>query len=159
MEKIHETILINAPREKVWDVMLSDATFRDWTSVFNPGGSYFEGDWSEGSKMKFIGPDPETGESGGMLSRVKESRKPEFISLEHYGIIKNGVEDTTSEEAKKWVPAFENYTLNEKDLPDGKAGGGTEVTVDLDTEKDYVSLFEGMWPKALARLKELAEKK
>jgi hypothetical protein len=151
MEKIHETILINAPREKVWNVMLGDATYRDWTSVFNPGGSYYEGDWSEGSVMKFIGPDPETGESGGMLSRVKENRKPEFISLEHYGIIKNGVEDTTSEEVKKWVPAFENYTLNEKD-------GGTEVVVDVDTEKDYLSLFEGMWPKALARLKELAEK-
>jgi uncharacterized protein YndB with AHSA1/START domain len=151
MEKIHETIHINAPREKVWDVMLSDATYRDWTSVFNPGGSSFEGDWSEGSTMKFIGPDPETGKSGGMLSRVKENRKPEFISIEHYGIIKDGVEDTTSDEVKKWTPAFENYTLNEKD-------GGTEVVVDIDTEKDYVSIFEGMWPKALARLKELAEK-
>jgi uncharacterized protein YndB with AHSA1/START domain len=151
MEKIHETIHINAPREKVWDVMLSDATYRDWTSVFNPGGSSFEGDWSEGSTMRFIGPDPETGKSGGMLSRVKENRKPEFISLEHYGIIKDGVEDTTSDEVKKWTPAFENYTLNEKD-------GGTEVVVDIDTEKDYVSIFEGMWPKALARLKELAEK-
>ncbi|OHB20367.1 MAG: hypothetical protein A2854_01280 [Parcubacteria group bacterium RIFCSPHIGHO2_01_FULL_56_18] len=28
----------------------------------------------------------------------------------------------------------------------------------IDTEKDYVALFEGMWPKALARLKEIAEK-
>jgi len=151
MEKIHESILIKAPREKVWNTMLDDATYRDWTSVFNAGGSSYEGDWSEGSKMKFIGPDPETGKSGGMLARVKENRKPEFLSIEHYGIINDGVEDTTSDEVKKWVPAFENYTFTEKD-------GGTEVTVDVDTEKDYVTLFKDMWPKALARLKELAEK-
>lgn len=151
MQKLHESIFINASHEKVWDVMLGDATYRDWTSAFNAGGSYFEGDWSQGSKIKFIGPDPESGKLGGILSRVKENRKPEFISIEHYGIIKDGVEDTTSEEVKKWVPAFENYMLTEKD-------GGTEVTVDVDTEKDYLALFEGMWPKALARLKELAEK-
>lgn len=151
MQKIHFSILINAPREKVWDTMLAEATYKEWTQAFNAGGSSYKGSWEKGSKLLFIGPDPETGKEGGMIAMVRESRKPEFISLEHIGIINDGVEDTTSEEVKKWTPAFENYTFTEKD-------GGTEVSVDMDINDEYKAQFEDMWPKALQRLQELAEK-
>jgi hypothetical protein len=151
MKKLHFEIQINAPIEKVWNTMLEDATYRQWTSVFNPGGSYFEGDWSDGSKMLFLGPSEDGSEIGGMVARIKENRKHEFISIEHLGMIKNGVEDTTSEEVKKWTPAFENYTFTEKD-------GGTELTIDVDVNEEYGDIFNGMWPKSLQILKELAEK-
>jgi hypothetical protein len=150
MQKIHFSIQINAPREKVWDVMLSDKTYREWTKAFNPGG-YYKGDWNEGSKILFVGLDPVTGKEGGMVSRIKESRKPEFVSVEHLGIVNNGVEDTTSEMAKKWTPAFENYTFTEKD-------GGTQLDVDMDTADEMKEEFEKMWPKALELLKEVAER-
>lgn len=153
MKKIHHSILIQAPREKVWDVMLGDATYREWTTAFNPG-SYFKGDWSEGSKILFLGPDPEnpnaTGESG-MVSRIKENRLHEFMSIEHLGLYKNGVEDYESDEVKKWAPSFENYTFTEKD-------GGTEVSVDMDAADEYEDMFNGMWPEALKKLKEVAER-
>jgi len=149
MDKLHFSIFIDASREKVWQVMLDDATYRDWTSAFNPG-SYFKGDWSQGSKMLFLGPDPRTGQEGGMVSRVAENRQPEFLSIGHMGLVMNGVEDTSSEEAKKWAPAFENYTFNEKD-------GGTELLIDLDTNENMSNEFKQMWPKALERLKELVE--
>lgn len=58
-----------------------------------------------------------------------------------------GVEDTESEEAKKWTPAFENYTLSETD-------GKTKIEVDLDTNEEYAE----MWPKALEKLKEISER-
>ncbi len=150
MEKIHFSIFINAPREKVWNTMLDKETYKEWTGSFNPGSDY-QGSWEEGEKMLFIGPDPETGEEGGMVSRIKENRKYEFISIEHIGIIKNGVEDTESEEAKKWTPSFENYTFVEKD-------GGTELMIDQDMDAEYKPMFEEMWPKALQALKELSEK-
>lgn len=150
MKKLHFSIFINAPVEKVWDTMLEDATYREWTKAFNPG-SYYKGSWEEGSKILFLGPDPKDGKEGGMVSRIKENRKPEFISIEHLGIIKDGVEDTTSIEATKWTPAFENYTFVEKD-------GGTELLVDLDSAEEYEPMFEEMWPKALQALKEIAEK-
>ena len=121
MEKINFSVEINAPKEKVWDTMLGDKTYREWTKPFSPGG-YFEGSWEEGSKMLFIGPDPETGKEGGMVSRIAENRPYEYISIEHLGIIHEGVEDTTSEEAKKWAPAHENYTFTEIE-------GGTRVDV------------------------------
>jgi uncharacterized protein YndB with AHSA1/START domain len=150
MRKLHFSIKINAPAEKVWNTMLGEETYKDWTSVFNAGGSTVRGNWEKGSKMLFIGPDPETGIEGGMVSRIAENIPHEFMSIEHIGIWNNGVEDTTSEEAKKWAPAFENYRFIEEN-------GVTEVQVELDMLDEYVEMFEEMWPKSLERLKEIAE--
>jgi hypothetical protein len=150
MQKIHFSVVINASREKVWDTMLSDATYRAWTMPFHPG-SYFKGDWSQGSKILFIGPDDESGDEMGMVSRIAENRQHEFISIEHLGIYKNGVEDTESEEAKQWTPAFENYSFIDRE-------GGTEVQIDQDITDEYKEMFEEMWPRALQILKELSEK-
>lgn len=149
MQKLHYSIKINAPKEKVWNTMLADKTYREWTQAFSPG-SYYKGDWSKGSKILFIGPDPKTGEESGMVSRIAENKPYEYISIEHLGIVKNGEEDTTSEEAKKWAPAFENYTFEEAD-------GATELQIDMDCEDDYVEMMNRMWPKALKKLKEIAE--
>jgi hypothetical protein len=148
MEKLRRTILINAPRQRVWDVMLADDTYRQWTSAFHPG-SYYKGDWSQGSKILFLGPGPD-GE-GGMVSRIRENRLHEFISIEHLGIVHDGIEDTESEQAKKWAPAFENYTFAEKD-------GGTELTVDMDVDDKEKEMMEKKWTDALSSLKALAEK-
>lgn len=130
--------------------MLSDATYREWTKPFCPDSS-FEGTWEQGSKILFLGSNPETGEKGGMVSRVAESRLYEFVSLEHLGMIKNGVEDMESEEVKKWAGAHENYTFNEKD-------GGTELLIDMDVNDSERAFMEAAWQKALEVLKELVEK-
>lgn len=150
MQKLHFSILINAPKDKVWHSMLDDKPYREWTKAFNEG-SYYKGNWEKGSKILFLGPDPNTGEEGGMVSRIAENKPYEFISIEHLGIVQNGVEDTTSEVARKWAPAFENYTFNDKD-------GATEVLVDIDIEDEHAQMFNEMWPEALRKLKKLAEK-
>ena len=151
MKTLHFKEFIQAPVETVWDTMLGDATYREWSTAFNPGG-YFQGNWSEGSKMLFLGPDLEGNEGeGGMVSRIQENRKNEFVSIEHYGFVKDGIEDTTSDEVKKWAGSHENYTFIEKE-------GGTEVSVDIDVAEEYETMFEEMWPKALESLKVLSEK-
>lgn len=150
MQKIHFSIFIHAPKEKVWDTMLSDDTYRQWTSSFNPG-SYYKGSWEEGSKILFLGPGAGGEGESGMYSIVRENRTYEFLSLQHQGIIKNGIEDTTSDESKKWTGAYENYIFIEKD-------GGTELSVDMDVEDEHKPVLEEMWPKALQALKELAER-
>lgn len=146
----HYSIHINAPKEKVWDTMLGQETYREWTSAFSEGG-HFQGSWEQDSKMLFLGPDPETGKEGGMVSRIKENKQYEFVSIEHLGIIKDGVEDTTSEEAKKFAPAYENYTFTEQ-------GGVTEVSVDIDVAEEFADFFAEAWPKALAKVKEISER-
>ena len=149
MERMHFSTTINAPRKRVWDTMFQDATYRDWTSAFNPKGSWYEGDWSQGSKIWFLGPD-DAGTVGGVVSRIKENRPHEYVSIEHLGLIQDGKEDTTSEMVKKWTPAFENYTFKEKD-------GATELLVDMDIDEEHKKMFEEKWPAALQKLKQLAE--
>jgi hypothetical protein len=107
-------------------------------------------DWSKGSKIIFLGPNPETGKEGGMVSRIKDNKLHEFISIEHLGEVHDGVEDTTSDRVKDWAGALENYTFADKD-------GKTELVVDLDINEEFKEMFEGMWPKALQKLKSLCE--
>lgn len=149
MKTLHFSIQINAPKEKVWNSMLGPDTYRKWTEVFMKG-SHYEGDWNEGSKIRFLAPD-ENGRMQGMVSRIKESRQYEFVSIEHLGLVQNGKEDTSSEEVKKWAGALENYTFREKN-------GSTEVVVDVDTDDEYAEMFEGIWREALQKLKKLTEK-
>lgn len=150
MKKVHFSILINAPTEKVWNTMLDDATYRVWTNAFHEG-SYYKGDWSKGSRMFFLGPNPIDGTEGGMIADVVENRLYEFISIEHQGIITKGVEDTESEEAQHWNKSSESYTFN-------KVNGNTELIVELEVEEEYADMFAEMWPRALKKLKEISEK-
>jgi uncharacterized protein YndB with AHSA1/START domain len=149
MQKLHFSIVIKAPKEKVWDTMLNDGTYRQWTVPFGPG-SHYVGDWSEGSKILFLAPG-EKGE-GGMVSRIAESKKPDRLSIEHLGVVQDGKEDISSDAVKGWAGAHENYTFIDKD-------GGTELLIDTDTDEELKAMFEDMWPKALQILKELAEAK
>jgi uncharacterized protein YndB with AHSA1/START domain len=148
MERLNFAIVIDAPKEKVWNTMLDDETYRLWTAAFMPGSHYI-GEWSQGSRILFLGPG-DSGEMLGMVSRIKVNRPYEYVSIEHIGMVQGGKEDTSSEEVKSWAGALENYIF--KDL-----GGKTEVLVEMDTNEEYREMFQNTWPKALARLKELAE--
>ncbi|MBW0433698.1 hypothetical protein DLM76_09765 [Leptospira yasudae] len=149
METISFSTLIHADVKTVWNKMLEDKTYRIWTEAFH-AGSYYEGSWDKGSIIRFLGPD-ENGGLGGMYSRIKENIAHQFISIEHLGMISNGVVDTESEEVKKWTPAFENYTFKEQ------GPGKTELIVEMQVAEEYKPMFEDMWPKALKALKDLCE--
>jgi hypothetical protein len=150
MLRMHFSIIINASKEKVWDTMLGEGTYRKWTEGFMPG-SHYVGDWSQGSKMLFLAPG-ENGESG-MVSRIKENRPHEYISIEHIGVVQDGKEDISSEAAKLWAGGYEDYRFREVE-------GGTEVLVDMfgkEAMDEFRDMFESTWPKALQKLKEIAE--
>ncbi|MES2543802.1 MAG: hypothetical protein V4548_02875 [Bacteroidota bacterium] len=148
METLKFSILINATKQKVWHTMLDDKTYREWTTAFH-SGSFYEGSWDKGSEIRFLGPD-ENGKMGGMFSRIKENIQYEFISIEHLGMINNGVIDTTSEEVKKWAPSLENYTFTEID-------NQTEVKVEMQIANEFATMFDEMWPNALKILKRISE--
>lgn len=142
------TIIINAPREKVWDTLWTDATYRAWTSAFAEG-SRAETDWKKGSKVLFV----DEGNSG-MVATIAENKPNEFMSFRHLGIIINGVEDLDSAATKQWSGALENYTLR-------TVNGKTELRVDMDDmamEQKMLEYFQKTWPIALDKLKALAEK-
>jgi uncharacterized protein YndB with AHSA1/START domain len=151
METLHFETTINAPIAKVWDTMLNDATYRVWTLEFNEGGSWFEGSWESGSKIKFFGPDPKTGDVGGMTSEIAENRPHEYISIRHLGFIQNGVEVFDTPEVKAWMPSYENYAFKSVDEHT------THITVELTVPNDFKDMFNEMWPRALTKLKEMCE--
>lgn len=130
--------------------MLADATYRDWTSVFMPG-SYYKGNWEQGSKILFLAPNEKGQGDSGMVSRIKESRRPEFVSVEHVGMLDNGIEDTSSDQVKDWAGAYENYTF--KEVPEG-----TELTIDMLIVPKEKAFMEDAWKKGLERLKQICEK-
>src|SRR5690606_32733126 len=137
---------------KVYDTMLgsnSKSTYEQWTSLFNPTSSY-EGSWNKGSKILFIGVD-EQGEKGGMVSRIAENIPNRFVSIQHYGLLTAGKEITEGPEVEKWANGLENYSYEENN-------GITTVTVDLDSNEDFVDYMNEKYPQALLKLKELCEK-
>ena len=140
-------INIEAPKEKVWNTLWNDQTYREWTSAFAEG-SCAETDWEKGSRVLFT-----DGKGSGMVSTIVENKLNEFMSIKHLGTIKNGVEDLDSEENKQWAGALENYTLLE-------SGGKTVLHVELsglDIPKEFEDYFLQTWPKALDKLKALSE--
>ncbi len=145
MEKKQFKIVINATREKVWDALWGATTYPEWTSVFSPG-SRAESDWNEGSKVFFLG-----GDNEGMLSMIVRKIPNEFMSFKHLGMVKNGVEDIESSVGQEWVGSMENYTLRTVE-------GKTELEVDMDIAVAHLDYFMDAWPKALAKLKEIAER-
>lgn len=148
MQTIKFSIAINASRQKVWNTMLEDKTYRIWTKEFSPG-SYYEGSWKKGKEIRFLTRN-EKGVLEGMYSHIKDNIPHQFISIEHLGIVVNGEVDTTSEQVKKWAPSFENYTFTEE-------GKMTTVTVEMQVEEEYKDMFNRMWPLALKELKALSE--
>ena len=80
MERKEFTIDINAPREKVWDVLWQDDSYRKWTSVFSEG-SHAETDWKKGSKVLFL-----DGKGSGMIAKIAENIPNEYMSIQHLGI-------------------------------------------------------------------------
>lgn len=145
MKKVNFSIDIAAAPERVWEALWHDENYRNWTSAFGEG-SRAESDWQEGSKILFLGG---SGDEG-MSSRIARKIPNQFMSFEHLGVVKDGVEDFSSTATDGWAGSHENYTLTPN-------AGGTRLDVELDTKDDFETYFRDTFPKALARVKEIAE--
>ncbi len=144
IHKQYKTIL-NAPRERVWEILWGKDTYPKWTAAFCEG-SKVETTWQEGAKVLFL-----NGENEGMISRIEEKTENEKMVFRHLGMVdKNGNEDVESEAVKSWAGAEEIYLL--KDL-----NGKTELSVGIDITEDHQDFFDNTWPKVFIDLKHLVE--
>ncbi|MDQ0064355.1 SRPBCC domain-containing protein [Chryseobacterium lathyri] len=139
MHKLFFEIQIEAPPEKVWDVLWSDMTYRQWTTAFTEG-SFYMGTFEEGSIMKFFDPN-----NNGMYSRVEKNIANKEMKFLHLGEIYDGVETE-----QNWGEATERYILEE--IPTG-----TILKIEIQTPEEFKDFFEEKFPNALGIVKNLSE--
>ena len=141
MQKLQFSIKIRSPKETVWKTLWEDKTFRDWASIIDEG-MYMTGDLKEGNEVQFISPS-----GNGVMSKVLKLIVNEFVSFRHMMDTQDG-----GEREKEWTGATESYSLTEN-------GGVTALTTLLDVPPGQEETFKVTLPKALERVKFLAEKK
>lgn len=146
MKKLTFSKTIDAPAKKVWNALWDKKSYEEWTTPFSEGSTVETDNWKQGSKVLFLDKD-----RMGMVSTVAENRPNEFMSFTHIGQVKNGVEDTTSDEVKKWAGATESYALSENN-------GKTDLKVEMDITEDYADYFTKTWPTAMEKIKEVSER-
>lgn len=145
MKQLQFTIHIAAPRTTVWSALWDDAHYREWTSAFTEG-SYALSDWKEGGRIQFMAPGGD-----GMFSKIARVVPGEFISFQHLGVIKDGIEQPSTDKTKMWEGATENYTLEE-------SNDGTLLKVAMEVAEEDEAMFHKSFPDALLLVKKIAER-
>lgn len=141
---IKKTIEINAPAEKIWDVLLQDEYNRIWFADFNPG-TFAESDWQEGSKAVF-----KDDSGSGIIGTIVANQFGKILSIEYTGILKTNEEDYDSKEAQSVQGGREIYRLSEKN-------DATQLEIEVDMGEEMYEMMDGAWDKALLKIKGLAE--
>ncbi len=147
-ELLRFDIIIVAKPELVYQRMLHEKYYKQWTSIFNPSSEYV-GSWDKGSMIRFIGVD-EKGNRGGMVSRIRENIPAKFVSIEHLGIIEGTKEIMSGPKIEDWKGALENYVFMTH-------GVQTKLEVCLESNEEFKAYFSESWPKALVAIKKLCE--
>ena len=144
MQTMNFSIKIKTPRTKAWNSLWEDKTFRDWANVVDEG-LYMVGEMKEGNEVQFI-----SSVSGyGVTSLIEKLTPNEFVSFRQIADTK---ESGGQKREKEWAGGTESYSLTEED-------GVTTLTVELDVPHEQEETFKVRFPKALERMKILAEQK
>ncbi len=144
MDKLLFDIIINATKEKVWNILWQDKSFREWAGIIDPG-TYMVGDLTAGKEVQFI-----SAENGyGVTSLVENVIPNESLVLKHKA---DTQESGKQERDDEWTGGKESYSLVEKDRI-------TTLTAEFDVPSQMIDYFNNTYPKALERVKELAENK
>lgn len=139
MELLEFEIEINADPDKVWTVLWSDISYRQWTSAFKKG-SFYKGNLAEGNIIQFLDQ-----KNNGMYSKVIKMIPEQEITFLHLGEIFDGVEVP-----QNWGNATESYILKDND-------NKTILKSIINTTTEFKTFFEKYFPQAMRNIKHLAE--
>lgn len=143
MKEIQFSIVINATKERVWVTLWEDITFRDWANSIDEG-TYMKGVMKEGNEIQFIS----SVNGYGVTSLIEKLNPNEFVLFRHSA---DTQESGQQEREKEWTGGTESYSLTEKN-------GVTTLTVKTDVPQEQEETFNIRFPRALERIKTLAEK-
>ena len=144
MTTLEFKIEINTSKEKVWNTLWNDETYRKWTNVFCEG-TYAVSNWNEGDKIHFLSPNGE-----GMNSIIDKKIENEYIAFKHLSSMKNFKEMPIDDESQKWTGSLETYRLTQNNST-------TLLEVKIDTLEKYIDYFKTTFPNGLEMVKTLSE--
>ncbi|WP_146199458.1 hypothetical protein [Faecalicatena contorta] len=144
MKEIQFSIEINASKESVWATLWEDITFRDWANIIDEG-TYMNGVMNEGNEVQFVS----SVNGYGVTSLIEKLNPNEFVLFRHSADTK---ENGQEEREKEWTGGRESYSLIEKN-------GVTTLIIKTDVPQEQKETFKIRFPRALERIKTLAEKK
>ena len=144
MKTLQYEIDIQASKEKVWYCLWDDPNYEYWTTAFCEG-SHAISSWQAGAKIHFLDP-----KNNGMASKIIENIPFERMIFEHITEIYEGKEHPIDEKIQHWTGAQEQYHLSE-------SNGITNLKVITQTIESFEDFFSSTMPKALEKVKELAE--
>ena len=142
MREMRFQIEIHTTREKVWNTLWQDETFRQWAGIIDPG-TYMVGDFKEGSEVQYI-----SGNGYGVTSLVEKLTANKFLLLRHQA---DTQDNGRHEREKEWTGGNESYLLTDK-------VGATTLIATFDVPPELEDYFKVNYPKALEQVKLLAEK-
>lgn len=145
METFKYQIEIDAPAEKVWDVLWNEKTYPQWTYFFSPDSQMIT-DWQVGGKTYFT----DSSKKNGMVSTIDKMEENKYIIFKHLGEMTDGVEDTESEKVKVWSGSKEAYYLEE-------SNGKVLLKASVDSHENYKEMFDNGFTKGLEIIKKLSE--
>jgi uncharacterized protein YndB with AHSA1/START domain len=144
MNEMQFSIEIEATRERVWETLWQDATFREWASIIDPE-THLVGELKQGGEVQFLS----AANGYGVTSLVEELVPGEFLLLRHRADTQDaGQRDRDAQ----WTGGAERYWLAEKE-------GATTLTVAFGVPPELEEYFAATYPKALERVKVLAERR
>lgn len=142
MRMMQFQIEITVPKAKVWSTLWEDKTFRDWANIIDEG-MYIKGVMNEGEMIEFIS----SVNGYGVTSFIEKLILNEYVLFFHNADTK---EIGTQLREDEWTGGTESYYLDEKD-------GITTLVIKMEVPLELEEIFNDRLPKALQRIKALAE--
>lgn len=145
MATFNYEIIINAPMQKVWNLLWDEKTYGEWTQFFS-AGSQFKSDWKVGGETFFT-----DAEGNGMFSTIRSLKEPIEVIFSHLGMVRNGEVDTATVNQLEWSGAEEKYFLRET-APDT-----TELRAEVHATGEMEDMMNRGFSEGFKVLKKLAE--
>ena len=139
MKNLQYDILIDACPEKVWNSVFGQDENKNWPGAIDEG-TYFEGDWSENSIMRFL-----DSENNGMFNRIEICQPFEKLKMLQVGWILDG-----ELSPQNWGDSTIIYLFEPKD-------NGTLLKCEVNSPDEFVDFFNSKYPANFQKIKRLAE--
>ena len=138
-------ILINAPREKVWDALT--VGYPQWITAFCGEGARVVGEWRLGGEVELHAP----GELGGVVVCLDECASPSNLKWRYVAMLKNGGR-AEFDENDGMLGVVESFRLESE-------GDGTRLSVEDNYPPKMAEFAASKMPEALQNIKKMAEAK